>query len=63
MPQRTQKLLDALQGWCDKQRGRRAKAAGLIGISPQALANWFSGRQQPTAEQILIVREFLSRRA
>jgi transcriptional regulator with XRE-family HTH domain len=61
MPPRTQKLLDELRAYCDKQRGRRTEIAKLIGIKRQSITDWFSGRQQPTAEQILEVQEFLAK--
>jgi hypothetical protein len=61
MPPKTQKLLDALKAWCDQGRGRRMEFARQSAISPQTIWNWFSGRQQPTAEQILVVQEFLAK--
>jgi DNA-binding transcriptional regulator YdaS (Cro superfamily) len=61
MPPKTQKLLDALEVWCDKERGRRAEIAKLIGIKRQSVTDWFSGRQQPTAEQILTIQELLAK--
>ena len=33
-----------------------------VGIKRQSITDWFSGRQQPTAEQILEVQEFLAKR-
>jgi hypothetical protein len=59
VPPKTQKILDELKAYCDAERGRRTEVAEKIGISRQALANWFYGRQQPTSEQILTVQEFL----
>jgi hypothetical protein len=57
----TQQLLKRLKGWCDKKRGRRVEVSKLLGISPQALTNWFGARQQPTADQILKVLAFLDK--
>jgi transcriptional regulator with XRE-family HTH domain len=59
MPPKTQKLIDALKAWCDKGHVRRTEVAEKVGASRQAITNWFSGRQQPTAEQVLAVQEFL----
>jgi len=28
------------------------------GVTPQAVLNWFAGRQQPTAEEALVLLEF-----
>lgn len=50
------------QTWCDEKRGRRSEIARLLGIGRQSVTDWFSGRQQPTAEQILFVQEFLVKR-
>jgi transcriptional regulator with XRE-family HTH domain len=61
MPPKTQKLLDELREYCDEKRGRRAEIAKLIGIKRQSITDWFSGRQQPTAEQILEIQEFLEK--
>jgi len=61
MPPKTQRLLDALQAWCDQKRGRRAEISRLLGIKRQSITDWFGRRQQPTAEQILVVQEFLAK--
>jgi transcriptional regulator with XRE-family HTH domain len=45
----------------DQERGRRAEVARVIGIKRQSITDWFSGQQQPTAEQILEVQEFLAK--
>ena len=54
----TQQLLDELKTWCDAERGRRIEVAKLCGVSPQSVTNWFSGVQQPTAEQALTLLRF-----
>ena len=41
--------------------GRLLEMARTYEANLQAVTNWFSGRQQPTAEQILIVQEFLEK--
>jgi transcriptional regulator with XRE-family HTH domain len=61
MPPRTQKVLDSLKAWCDQGRGRQSEVADVIGTTRQAINHWFAGRQQPTAEQILAVQEFLAK--
>jgi hypothetical protein len=61
MPPKTQKLLDDLKNWCDQSYGRRSEVAKVIGLGPQAISDWFGGRRQPTAEQILVVQEFLAK--
>jgi hypothetical protein len=62
MSEKTQQLLDELEAWCDQQRGRRIEVAKIAGVSPQAVSNWFAGRQQPTAEEALVLLEFLKHR-
>jgi hypothetical protein len=61
MPPKTQKLLDDLKDWCDQSYGRRSEVAKAVGLGPQAITDWFGGRRQPTAEQILVVQEFLAK--
>jgi hypothetical protein len=61
MPPKTQKLLDDLKEWCDQSYGRRSEVAKVVGLGPQAITDWFGGRRQPTAEQILVVQEFLAK--
>ena len=66
-----QVLLDELKTWC-AERGRKtqaaqylAKATGLsFETAQQTLSHLFADppRQQPTADQILAVQEFLKRR-
>jgi len=60
MLERLQKLLDDLRVWCDQARGRRSEISRLTGVSRQAVTNWIAGRQEPTAEQVLKVQEFLA---
>jgi DNA-binding transcriptional regulator YiaG len=57
----TETLLKKLLDWCDKEHGRKKKAADALGVSPQTLSNWFSGRQQLMGEQALAIQEFLKR--
>lgn len=37
----------------------RGRKGIFVGVAPQAVTDWFAGRQQPTAEQIWNVQEFL----
>jgi hypothetical protein len=67
----TQALLDELKTWC-AVRGRKTIAARYLasatGLSfetaQQTVSHWFADppRQQPTADQILAVQEFMKRR-
>ena len=60
---KTQRLIDQLRLWCDQEKGRRTEAARSIGVTTQAITDWFAGRRNPTAEQILDVQEFLNRQS
>jgi hypothetical protein len=62
MPKRTKKLLSALEAWCDREFGRRSEVARILEVSPQAVTNWFAGRQELTGEQALAIQELLARR-
>jgi hypothetical protein len=62
LPEKNQKLLDELEAWCDQERVRRVEIAKLAGLSLQAASNWFAGRQQPTAEEALVLLAFLEER-
>ena len=61
VPPKTQRLLDQLKDWCDREYGRRAEIARVLGLKNQAITDWLHGRRQPTAEQILEVQEFLDK--
>jgi hypothetical protein len=63
MPPKTQKLLDELKAWCNEPpaHGKRTQVAQILEISPQTITNLFGGRQQPTAEQILNIQDFLQK--
>ena len=34
--------------------------AAAADIRKQAVSNWFAGRQEPTAEQVLAIQEFMA---
>ena len=51
-----------LKAWCDEERGRQKAIAEAADISKQAVSNWFAGRQEPTAEQVLAIQEYLEKR-
>ena len=63
LPPKTKQLLDELQAWCDEPGGygRRAEIARMLGVSRYAITHWFGGRQSPTAEQALVLLEFLKK--
>jgi transcriptional regulator with XRE-family HTH domain len=56
---RVQKFLEELRSWCDQERGRQSEIAQAAGTTKQTVSNWFAERQEPTAEQLLAVMEYL----
>ena len=66
VPARTEKILAELKAWCTDNsgnaiRGRNVEVAKAAETTRQAVNDWFSGRRNPTAEQILAVQEFLQK--
>jgi hypothetical protein len=68
MTPKTQEILDELEAWCDDQdKGgdRECRGESLVGkviqASPKEITSWFTGEQQPTPEQFLLVQEFLAK--
>ena len=60
-PSRVTRLVSELKAWSDEQHGRQSELARYLGISRQAINNWFGGRSGPTAEQALAIQEFLAK--
>jgi hypothetical protein len=56
-----QKILNELRAYCDQERGRRLAVARFIDVPSRAITDWFGGRRQPTAEQVLAVQDFLEK--
>jgi transcriptional regulator with XRE-family HTH domain len=50
-----------LKAWCDQERGRQKAIAEAVDITKQAVSNWFAGRQEPTAEQLLAIQEYFEK--
>ena len=63
MGRRTKEFLEELKAWCDQERGRQTRIAEIAEASKQAVSNWFAGRQEPTAEQLLSIQEHLKEEA
>ena len=61
MGKRVQKFLKELRDWCGQERGRQQEIADVADTTKQTVSNWFAGRQEPTAEQLLAVMERLRR--
>jgi transcriptional regulator with XRE-family HTH domain len=62
MGKRTKQFLEDLKSWCNEERGRQKAISEVANISKQAVSNWFAGRQEPTAEQLLAIQEYLAKR-
>ena len=61
MRQRLERLLLEAKAWSDQERGRQRELARHLGVSPQALNNWLSRRQDPPAHVALELQEFMRR--
>ena len=57
-PQTTIKLLKA---WCDEKYGRQSAVARMLGLSPQLVNDWFSGKSIPTWETGHAIQIFLKK--
>jgi len=60
-PERTRRLLEEVQRWCQTHGMQQKELAALLGISPQRLNDIMTGRRntQPTGEQVLQLQELV----
>ena len=56
-----QEILDELKDWCDQEDGRQSIVAKVTGVNPENVTGWLSGEQEPTAEQVILIQEFLAK--
>ena len=59
MSERTERLLQRLQQWCEAQRGRQSVVATYLDIDRQIVNEWVKRKRKPTSEQTLALIEFL----
>ncbi len=59
MGRRVKEFLSTLKEWCDQERGRQNQLAEVADTTKQTVSNWFAGRQEPTAEQLLAIQDHL----
>ena len=58
----SQALLVQLSYWCEQGWGRQTVTATAVGVSPQRVNDWLSGRKKMTGDQALRLQAFLARR-
>jgi hypothetical protein len=58
-PERAQELVDQLRSWYKTGTMRQMDLAAQLGLKPGQLNEILGGRNRPTAEQILIIQDFL----
>lgn len=58
-PNRVARLVEDLRAWVRIHRVKKTLLARELEMSPQALSNLFSGRQQLTGEQTLAILELI----
>ncbi len=56
-------LREALLTFCQAQRGREAALVRHLGVAQPTLSNWLHGRQEPGAEAVLQLREWMQAEA
>jgi DNA-binding XRE family transcriptional regulator len=62
MPPRVKQFMAELRAWADQKRGRRVELAKFLGLPRQTITDWLGERQNPTAEQLLAIQEYLRNR-
>ena len=58
-PERTKQLVYELEAWYRSRNVRQKDLASALELTPQALSEILALRNRPTAEQILIIQDFL----
>jgi transcriptional regulator with XRE-family HTH domain len=58
-----EKLLNDFRAWARAEHGRPALLARKLGVSPQLLSHWLTGRRKPTLHDGLAIQEFLKAEA
>jgi DNA-binding transcriptional regulator YiaG len=53
--------LAELSQWCEREWGRQAEVARRVGVSPQTVNDWLSGRKKMTGIQALNVLELVEK--
>jgi hypothetical protein len=52
-------LVKDLKSWCTKHRVKQVELSDLLGVSPQAVNEWFKGRSHPRGELIVRIMEMV----
>jgi hypothetical protein len=55
----TSKLVLDLKSWCAKHRVKQVELSHLLGVSPQAVNEWFKGKSHPRGELIVRIMEMI----
>jgi hypothetical protein len=58
-PERTQRLLAKVEAWCKTNKVMKKDLAAMLGMTPQALNDILSGRNQPKGETALHMQEII----
>ena len=56
-----QTTINLLKAWCDEKYGRKSAVARMLGLSPQLVNDWFSGKSNPTWETGHTIQIFLKK--
>jgi hypothetical protein len=52
-------VINELKAWCAEKYGRNSKVARMLGVSPQLVNDWFSGKTIPTWPTGMKIQAFL----
>jgi transcriptional regulator with XRE-family HTH domain len=60
-PERTDRFLEELKTWTQRQGMTQVELGSKLGVSPQHVTEWFKGRKFPTGEQVLAMQELMGK--
>jgi DNA-binding XRE family transcriptional regulator len=61
MAPKTDALLTRLKEWSETRGIHRAELGRMLGVSRQAITDWYAKRRTPTSEQVLTIIEVMKR--
>jgi hypothetical protein len=62
MPDELSNLVRDLQTWCTTHRVKGVELSAMLGVSPQAVSEWFKGRSHPSGKLVLQILEMIKQK-
>jgi transcriptional regulator with XRE-family HTH domain len=59
-PERTDRLIAEVKAWCQRNKVKKKDLAAILEMTPQALNDVLSGRNQPSGEKVLHLQEIIN---